>query len=401
MFIPLDDLSDKTEAQRQEYYIEACKFLGVPPELNVLKWFWDDSKQGKRALILYATRGATDIIRANHNISVTALEQTAGAGYVIFTATGQNDKGRVERAVGVAHLEGLRGAKFENAVKKAQTEALRRMTLQFAGGGFIDESELPNYDTTVPAEMPFKAVGAPIPAVQNNEPGKDITPTVSTVPTTPATGSLNAPVELKPEDYTVGVRKVSEEELAAHTAQQQALRDEAAKQLAEKAAAKTEEAPKPEAPKRKRKSKNAATVDTPEQIAAQPAAPVAAPEPPKVEAKQPEPPAPQVVTQGVVSPVVPTTAPVEGAPTSEQLKDYRARLGKYANEILPTAGMLPTAGIGGVTMKLRAFAQLQIGVEVGKATAEQWEDLFSFLDEYTAKKGAAELVKYIDAALVK
>jgi hypothetical protein len=98
---------------------------------------------------------------------------------------------------------------------------------------------------------------------------------------------------------------------------------------------------------------------------------------------------------------IPSAAPVEpavDAPSAEQLKEYRVRLAKYANDVLPNGGMIPTEGIGGVTMKLRKFAGLQLGEskDVMKFSTDQWTELLDFLDSYTESNGAAKLVAYID-----
>lgn len=393
MFIPLDDLSEKTEAQRGQYYKDACTYLGVPEELNVLKWFWDDSKLGKRSLILYATRGATDIIRGNRSISTLDLIQKDGGGYVTFTAVGQDPTGRIERAIGVAHLEGKSGAAFENAIKKAQTEAGRRMTLQFAGGGFLDESELPIFETNIPqaASLAELAKG-PVVAI-NDEPGKDVT--VSTV----QENLVNAnPAVETPEQFSQRMEKMRNDAVASLSSNQLA----------------TPEAEAPVVRKtRKRKTANTVSLDAPISANVE-TAPLVEKSPnadilesrqtptlESVPAVQPSavPTPVSSVEAAAPAPAVPTPL-IEGLPTADQLKDYRARLGKFANDVLPSGGMMPTADVGGVTQKLRKFASLQIGAsDVMKATAEQWEDLMSFLDTYLASKGAAELVKYIDTAI--
>jgi hypothetical protein len=83
------------------------------------------------------------------------------------------------------------------------------------------------------------------------------------------------------------------------------------------------------------------------------------------------------------------------------MKGYRERLKVYANDVLPKqGGMMPSEGYGGVTMKLRTFAQLQVGVgSVAAFTADQWEMLFEFLDGHLKQFGAKELVAYIDKAI--
>lgn len=405
-FTPVDNLGDFSDAQKAAYYNAACEFLGVPKELNLLKYFWADQVEGKRNLILYATRGATDIIRDNRNISVTSLVQHDGPGYVSFTATasatGSNGESRFEMATGASSTEGLKGKALEIAVMFAQTKALRRVTLQFAGGGFLDESEVVSFETNIPAstslsELSKLPTGATV--EPNNAPGKDVTPEV-------------VKLELKPETP------------AEFTVRMDGLRKDAIEAVAAKNAVVVASTPTPapaEEPKR-RKRRNAVTLESPGQpTPAAPPAPLPVPPVPAVQVATPPvvqvtvpPPVVQAVAPPVNTLVPPSTLPavsisippfvtpvvVVGAPTPEQLKEYRTKLAKYANDILPSGGMMPTAGVGGVTMKLRNFANLQLGTQdVMRATAEQWDELLEFLDGFVASKGAAELVKYIDTAI--
>ncbi len=108
-FTPMYDLESLTEDQRKLYYLSACEYFKVPPELNLLAFFYMDSGEGKRNLVLYAKKGATDIIRGNLQISTISLEQANGPGYVSWVVKGQDKTGRVEQAVGSASIEGLRG----------------------------------------------------------------------------------------------------------------------------------------------------------------------------------------------------------------------------------------------------------------------------------------------------
>ncbi len=181
-FTPMYDLESLTEDQRKLYYLSACEYFKVPPELNLLAFFYMDSGEGKRNLVLYAKKGATDIIRGNLQISTISLEQANGPGYVSWVVKGQDKTGRVEQAVGSASIEGLRGQALASQVMIAQTRATRRMTLQFVGGGLLDESELHGVLTDINrADSPLatlSTIPAPIqPTVKpNTDPGKDITP---------------------------------------------------------------------------------------------------------------------------------------------------------------------------------------------------------------------------------
>lgn len=392
-FVQRDNLESLDDDQRAEYNAAFCDHLGIPKNLGLLKYFYANNIEGKRTLILYATRGATDIIRGNRGITVDSLDQVNGPGFVNFTARAHDSTGRHEMATGAAGIEGLRGEKLGNAVMAAQTKALRRVTLQFVGGGLLDESEIPSYETNIPVEASLAELSKPAPpavASINNLPG-------SLVPN--ITGALipNVPGSLIPNivgALTVGAAPTDFKSMDE-------LRADATKQLEEKTAKRTRKPRKP-----------VNTVELGEDSAKKLEVPRPSQELLPDNNSNPTPEATEAALDAVKSEPVPEQVkvapkievapltPVEGMPTPEQLKDYRGRLGKYANDILPTGGMMPSGGIGGVSMKIRKFAELQLGLpNVMSATADQWEELFTFLDEYTATKGAPELVKYIDKSL--
>lgn len=444
-FVPLDDLADKNDQQRQEYYLAACDFLQVPPELNLLKYFFT-GEAPKRKLILYATRGATDLIRERMRISTVSLTQHDGPGYVSFTATGKDPNGRLEMATGVASTEGLKGDALGVAITIAQTKASRRMTLQFAGGGFLDETELPTGITPVeplPPGVSLAQLFTPAPSVApNSAPGKDVTTEqILTATAIPGLGPLVPDLKA---DY------VKDKEQQEFSDRMEKLRREAISSLStqnppkEGVSLQTIVSPNAETPqtseikpKRTRRSRNTVSLDSPGQpvqtvippgnidangvitpvetpaektfaadvklnaavaesmkTAPQPVQVVAVPAQAVAAAPAQADSAPVVLIQ------IPSAAPIEALdlPSADQLKEYRVRLAKYANDILPNGGMIPTEGIGGVTMKLRKFAGLQLGEtkDVMKFSTDQWTELLDFLDSYTESNGAAKLVAYID-----
>jgi len=431
-FKPLDDLSDQNDAQREEYYQAACAFLGVPPELKLLRYFYTGDAPNRK-LILYATRGATDLIRENKKISTVSLTQHDGPGYVSFTATGKDPSGRLEMATGVASTEGLKGEALGVAITIAQTKASRRMTLQFAGGGFLDETELPGNSGSPASEIPSGVALAqlltPPPSVSpNSAPGTDVTEETQeqfevrqAKLRADAQAALMAGLpKLSPNPPKEGVSVQSVVSTIAETPQNSEIK-----------------------PKRTRRPRNTVSLDSPGQAPAP--VPVQTVIPPGT-----------IDAAGVITPVtaadtlavataqakaeknfdadvklnaavaeslktasqliqIPSAAPVPeikandpaiivpeppavDAPSADQLKEYRVRLAKYANDVLPNGGMIPTEGIGGVTMKLRKFSGLQLGEskDVMKFSTDQWTELLDFLDSYTESNGAAKLVAYID-----
>ena len=189
-FKPMYDLESLTEEQRQEYYLNACEHFQVSPELNLLAFIWLDSGDGKRTLTLYAKKGATDIIRGNLGISTTKLTKDVGDGYIAWIVEGRDRNGRIEQAVGSASTSGLKGEALAKMVMIAQTRATRRMTLQFAGGGILDESEVNTAVTDINrasgslaslATLPMPPAAPVQPSVKPNaEKGNDITPILDT-----------------------------------------------------------------------------------------------------------------------------------------------------------------------------------------------------------------------------
>jgi hypothetical protein len=419
-FKPLDDLSDQNDVQREEYYQAACAFLGVPPELKLLRYFYTGDAPNRK-LILYATRGATDLIRENKKISTVSLTQHDGPGYVSFTATGKDPAGRLEMATGVASTEGLKGETLVVAITVAQTKATRRMTLQFAGGGFLDETELPGNSGSPASEIPSGVALAqlltPPPSVApNSAPGTDVT-------------------EETQEQFEVRQAKLRADAQAALMAGLPKLSPNPPKEgdSLQTVAEPVAEAEAEAKPKRTRRPRNTVSLDSPGQAPAPVPAPVQTVIPPgNIDANGVITPVP---TQAIaVAPIqtdpapvtpasiqIPSATPIEpqpikvdkpapqpiqvdtpvDAPSAEQLKEYRVRLAKFANEVLPSGNMIPIEGVGGVTMQLRKFAGLQLGEtkDVSKFSTAQWQELLDFLDQYLAANGAVGLVKYIHKSL--
>jgi hypothetical protein len=173
-------LEKLTEQERQDYVLRLCEHLEVPADLGLVDLGWQDGGDGGRILLPFVRKGAAEIIRNKHGISVTGMASCNGDGYVAFAAQAQDKTGRQEVAVGAVNIKGLSATKTADAVMWAQTRASRRVTLQFVGGGVLDESELNEKTTDINAASSLKEISAPAivqPTVQPNaEAGKDITP---------------------------------------------------------------------------------------------------------------------------------------------------------------------------------------------------------------------------------
>jgi hypothetical protein len=422
-----------------QYLRDASVYFGLDPDLNGLDTIWMNAEDGTglRKLTIYARRGTTDLLREIHGINVKEMNQIDIPGTVTFRAIGLNKAGRQEIAIGSCGTEGLRGQRLADATMTAETRAGRRLTLKFVGAGILDVSEVTTQTTDIGQAASSGALPIGIPVVMpppqvsvSTQPGKDITPAA------PRAGEPGFDMEGQ-------IKKVYEEgakALAETPSSVVAASNEVTLPPAPPTGMNITETPVEEKKKRTRRSRNTVSIASPGQSTE----PVQTEMPtanldkegkltpisvPPATANEPEQGAngnrsqlypalaePVKVEYHVTS--VPATLPahcgstlkVVDAPTepskpatpvlsAEKQKEYRERLGKYSQDILPRAGLMPSDGIGGVTMKLRAFGRLHTGAEVAKFTEEQFEDLLSFLDGYVQQNGAPALVQYIDKAL--
>lgn len=389
-FVPTKNLNNFSEEDKQRYYLAACAHFNLPPDLNLLYFDWVDNGEGGRNLVLATTKGATDIVRDRLGITIIDLKMEEGFGCVNFIAIGQNAKGRVERAVGSCSLDGLKGRAVEIAVMTAQTRALKRMTLQFIGGGLLDETE----------------TGAPTPTKPAPE-LKEVAPMIPPVVKPAETGPT--PVQLAAQKALETVQpQVLAQAAGDSPAQNPSKEGVSSPKISELPAPASITEPAFESPRRR--SRKAAEVsfnipfklaETPAPVPALPVAPVLTRLDPPKQPVSPETPAPKTVLDVVVDEAVKTAAkelmPPAGVPDLMQMKGFRDRLFKYTNDIFPKAGMVPSIEGGGVAQKTRKFAQAKFGVsEMNQLTAVQWESLFEYWDGMIKEHGAKALVKVID-----
>jgi hypothetical protein len=276
---------------------------------------------------------------------------------------------------------------LDDSIMTAQTRSTRRMTLQFVGGGVLDESEVNqaitnlNSQSTPLAEL---ALAPAQPTVKlNDAPGADVTEAVKQIAT---------------EALDVAAAQ------AVFEAEQKKLRDEAIASLNAKPEAPTE--PKKRRGRGPNKPKSALTpTDLANQLvlAIPPAEPVvitpvvlgSVPEevkrvrPMQVVAAEP--------TPGLrISSVTPT---VKGL-TAEQVKPYRQRLFRLSNDHFEQNGLIQKEGLGR-SEQLRMLASLMFpGItNFNEMTVEQWEKYLGNLEDRVKKDGAVETVKYIQESI--
>jgi hypothetical protein len=132
------DLSQLTEAQRNEYYMRVCQSLG----LNYLTQpFAYLNLSGK--LVLYAKRDCADQLRKINGISIEIVGQTIDGGLITVHAKARDKTGRTDEDYGVVPYKSAGNEFSANAMMKAVTKAKRRVTLSISGLGFLDETEIP------------------------------------------------------------------------------------------------------------------------------------------------------------------------------------------------------------------------------------------------------------------
>lgn len=393
-FIPISGLDNFTEEQKQTYYKQVCEHFGLPVELNLLEYIWMDGGDGARKLVLWAKKGATDIWRDKHDISVIKLIKDEGDGYVMFTAEGKNGKGRTEMAVGAADTKNRTGKALSDAVMTAQTRAIRRMTLQFVGGGFLDETEVSAQSVTAPmTSIPSAAVAVQPTVMPNPLVGKDITPKLETSPireiAEASAAAVAASVTSTPKprhrkrrntvDFTMPGTESPNADIpeSQHSVTQNPPTEGVSLQkIADLKPAKTSVQTSIE---------NAQVVEGPDLKAAE-----------------------RPATEPDIQPAI--NAAIL---TKEEKQRFDEKMKHYRNVVLPiptannpqshktAGGMEPTDGIGGVAMKLRRYAEIMFNTQDLKIlSVVQWEQFFKHLDDYLELHGAIKLVEQIDGAVV-
>jgi hypothetical protein len=138
------DLSGLTPAQMTQYYIQYCHALGLNP---TTKPFTVLTFQGKK--ILYAGRETAAQLNKLYCVSHEVLKRYVENGCYCVEVRALLPDGRVTESIGIVNITrrdaqdkeiGLMfGEAYANAIKKAETQAKRRATLDICGLGMNDE----------------------------------------------------------------------------------------------------------------------------------------------------------------------------------------------------------------------------------------------------------------------
>jgi hypothetical protein len=136
--IARNDLAKLTPEQRNTYYLEVCRSIGLNPLTMPFSYITLNGK-----LVLYAGRNASDQLRKLNGISVEIVSRTISDGLLTVHVRAKDSTGRTDEDLGTVALpDTLKGEARANSILKAVTKAKRRVTLSIAGLGFLDESEV-------------------------------------------------------------------------------------------------------------------------------------------------------------------------------------------------------------------------------------------------------------------
>lgn len=106
---------------------------------------------------LYAPRGACNQLARVHKISCVITERKITDGLAIFGARATGPDGRSMDATGVCNLTGQSGDYLANKLMHAETKAQRRAILNYAGLGYLDETEAMDIPNAEHVELPEPA----------------------------------------------------------------------------------------------------------------------------------------------------------------------------------------------------------------------------------------------------
>jgi hypothetical protein len=131
------DLSILTNEQRVAYYLKQCASLGLNPISRPFDWIWFKEPSGEQKLALYPNQSAAAQLRRNHQISARIIRREVVGELFVVEAEGMTPNGRIGQATKYVSLTNkygrLTGTLLANAFMRAETGALRRLTLSMVG----------------------------------------------------------------------------------------------------------------------------------------------------------------------------------------------------------------------------------------------------------------------------
>lgn len=142
------DLSGLSWPERWDYYLSVCKATGLDPTTRPLDLI-EDKRDHK--VTLYINKEGAAQLRKAYNVSIDKLEQRIENGLCTVVAYASLPSGRRDSDIGIVSVANdkgaFRGDWLGNAIKKAVTQAKRRVTISICGFGFLDETEVDQVPT--------------------------------------------------------------------------------------------------------------------------------------------------------------------------------------------------------------------------------------------------------------
>lgn len=135
-YIKAGDLAKLSPQQRADLYSGICRSVGLNPLTRPFEFIL---LQGR--LTLYAKKDCTDQLRRIYRINLQKPTITIKDNIIIAEIGASTPDGRTDYEIGAVVTPGS-GLDHANALKKAITQAKRRVTLSICGLGFLDETEI-------------------------------------------------------------------------------------------------------------------------------------------------------------------------------------------------------------------------------------------------------------------
>jgi hypothetical protein len=378
-FVPMEGLNRLTEDQLREYYLNACEFLKVPPELGLLYYRFVDTGDAGSQRQLLVKRGACELIRQRLGISTTDLALVGGTpDCITFKAVGKNAEGRQEIAIGSQTTKNYFAKDFANAEMAASTKALIRLTLQFQGGGFLWEGEVgpeTTQDVAKPVPAQDKIAATPVPTVAPVlAPGVDVTvvPALPCEPVISNASNVAPQVTNDTQDVTPIKRKYTRKTKAIDLGAPQAPPPQVGDEI---------------------------SLPGGQKVVVAQVGEITPPVPPQAQ-----------ITPMSANAVTPESVRTEifgsnklglDLPNADELRGFRARNAEYSGKFLKEGGMQPAEGIGGTHAQLTMYWMKCIPnfTDAKLLTKAQWITTLDRLDEVRENEGLDGLVRHVQQAI--
>src|SRR5262245_61890239 len=173
--LAVGDLAKMDAATRVGYYIATCQSCGLNP---LSRPFTAIKNEKTGEVHLYANKDCAEQIRKRDRISIHTVTREFHPDMQIYlvTVVATMPDGRRDEAQGVVGIENLKGAALARAIKIAETQAKRRVTLSLSGLGFpmVEDEDAGGYLDLQTGELTEPRTAAPVLQTVPLTPLKDI-----------------------------------------------------------------------------------------------------------------------------------------------------------------------------------------------------------------------------------